>query len=155
MTTNQTYTGSDTVIEIGLSGQSGKAHSDMAIADYSITLERGTVTQELVGETGDMNMQGALSCEGSLTAAKLGPDGASIMLRSIISGNAATRCFVSGQVGANSVGWYFDEVMITGFEISMGDAGTVSEGSIDFQVMNPKDITLTKDNDAGTWIKNI
>ncbi len=153
----ETYTGKDATIEIGLLEDwipGGTTHTEYAISDFGITITRGTVTQELVGATGDFQVAGALSAEGSLTACRLGMDTLGILLESIIFGTSAKRIFVKGMVGTNSVNFEFKECQVTSFEITVGDASTISTGSIDFKVMKPYLVTLTETPGAGTLIKD-
>ena len=155
MANPETYTGKDVTITLGLLGGAGPyPHSTYAISDFSITLNRGTVTQELTGETGDFTIAGALSAEGSLTACKLGIDSLGIMLESIIDGTPAKRVSIIGSVGAKGFGFDFEECQITGFEINVGDGSTISEGSVDFKVMKPSEIILVKDPLAGTTVQD-
>lgn len=157
MTVPETYTGKDATIEIGLLedwATGGTTHTEYAISDFGITITRGTVTQELVGATGDFQIAGALAAEGSLTACRLGIDTLGILLESIINGTAAKRIFVKGMVGPNSVNFEFKECQVVSFELTIGDASTISEGSVDFKVMKPYLITLTETTGAGTLIKD-
>lgn len=152
-TTPTVYTGSDAEIQLGLKGESGKTHSVLAISDFSLTLDRGTVEQELVGETGNIFFQGALSIDGSLTSCKLASGATGFLLESIISGTSGKRVWVSGSCGAKSLHFFFASCQITGFDITIGDASTITEGSIDFTVLNPSDVTKTTIGDGGIWIK--
>lgn len=157
MANPETYTGKDVTITMGLISDypaGGSFHSAYAISDFSVTLNRGTVTQELVGETGDFSLAGALSAEGSLTACKLGIDSLGIMLESIIDGTPTKRMFFIGDVGAKGFGFNFKECQITGFEISVGDGSTISEGSVDFKVLKPAEIILEKVTDLGTVVRD-
>jgi len=152
-TTPTVYSGKDAVIQIGLKGQSGHQHSAFAISDFSLSFSRDTIEQDLVGEIGNYFTQGALSIDGSLTAAKLGKDATGILMQSIISGTANQRVWISGSCGTNSMHFFFASCQITGFDISIGDAGTVTEGSIDFAVLNPHQVTFTPIGNGGVWIK--
>ena len=100
--------------------------STIGISDFSITISRGTVEQELVGEIGNYSAAGALSAEGSLTACKLDNSLAGYIVGHCISGN---MIHVSDSVGDDSLKFYFVSAMITNFDLSMGDADTISEGS--------------------------
>ena len=64
--TPTTYRGLDAKIQMG-----SKTHSTLGLSDFTITLDRGTVEQELVGEPGNYFLAGSMSVEGSFTAAKL------------------------------------------------------------------------------------
>ena len=137
MTTSPvTYRGSDAAIVLGGSGQ-----STFGLSDFNLTLDKGTVEQELVGQAGNYSVAGSLSVEGSLTACKLDHTAAGMLLANVISGTITT---VSGSVGTESLHFYFKSTMITGFDISVGDADTITEGSIDFMVQDPQNVnTIT------------
>jgi len=132
-----TYRGEQAAIRI--KGKSGTARTDnvIGLSDFSLTLDRGTVEQELVGEAGNYFVAGALSIEGSLTACKLDATAAGDLLTHVISG---TRAWISGSCGKYSLHFFFASCMITGFDLSIGDASTITEGSLDFMVENPKDV---------------
>ena len=131
-----TVTGKDALIYIASGGGSyanARTHSQYGISDFSLTFSRGTVEQELVGETGNWFTPGALSIEGSYTACKFGTSGMAEDLYSIVNSKLVA---ISGSTGSNFK-WYFPSCQITGFDVSVGDADTISEASIDFQVMDP------------------
>ena len=126
----QTYTGESAILSI-----SGAASVDTyGIGDFTITLDRGIVEQELVGKKGNYFTQGAMAVDGSLTACKLDSNAAGILLQTLLD---SATCHVSGMAGASNFGFYFKSAMITGFDLSIGDAATVTEGSIDFTIMHP------------------
>ena len=89
--TPETYTGEDASLQIGLAGGTGKTHTEIGIGEFSVTLDRGTVEQALVGQTGNDYRAGAMTIEGSFTEAEFGTDILDITLKSIISGTVATR----------------------------------------------------------------
>jgi len=151
--TPKTYTGEDAVIQIGMGSASGM-HSDFAIGDFSVTLDRGTVEQPLVGQTGNFFKQGAMSAEGSFTQAKFGTSVLDIVLKSVISGTKSTRVWISGLVGPSSLHFFFKSCQITSFDISIGDASTVTEGSLDYAVIDPYNITVTPIANGGIWLKD-
>ena len=116
-----------------------KDHSVWGISDFSISFDRGTVEQELVGEEGNPFMEGALSIDGSFTACKFGASGNSDIIDSIVNGDIIS---VSGAVsGSTHLRWYFASCQITGYDITIGDASTVTEASIDFAVLDPYNVT--------------
>ena len=139
--TPTTYTGKDASIWI-YSGSTSVAHSAVAISDFSLTLDKGVVEQELVGEIGNYRVGGSISAEGSLTHCKL--DGTSHLIGALVNGN---RIKISGNSGTNSLHFYLVSCAVTGFDISIGDADTITEGSVDFSVMTP--YQLTEDNLLG------
>lgn len=133
----ETYTGENATISICSSNASspdGETVDTYGIGDFTITLDRGIVEQELVGKAGNYFSQGAMSIDGSLTACRL-DDQASGKLLGILLNSATAR--ISGAAGTNNFGFYFKSAMITGFDISIGDAATITEGSIDFTLKYP------------------
>jgi len=144
--TPTTYTGNDADIKVAT-----HTHTVLGISDFSITFDRGVVEQELVGEEGNYFKAGALSIEGSLTVCKLEEGAGGDLLESTISG---TYVVVSGSCGTNSVKFYFPSCSVTGFDISLGDADTVTEGSIDFVVMDPQFVTISTPDEHSTLIEN-
>jgi hypothetical protein len=132
-----TVTGKDAAIGI-YSGSTYKGHSTWGISDFSLTFDRGTVEQELVGETGNWFDYGALSCEGSYTNCKFAGSGNSDALSSIIDSCYIT---VSGSTGSN-LSWFLVSCQVTGYDVSMGDADTITEASIDFVIMDPYNVTI-------------
>jgi hypothetical protein len=148
--TPTTYRGEDAAIRIK-GHTDGKAHGVIGLSDFSLTLDRGTVEQELVGEAGNYFVAGSLSVEGSLTACKLDSTAAGDILVHVISG---TRAWVSGNCGTNSLSFFFASCMITGFDLSMGDADTITEGSIDFAVEDPQNVKIINLDTGNTQIKD-
>lgn len=134
-TTPTTYRGEDSYIYI-----SGLSHSTYGLGDFSLTLDRGTVEQELVGEAGNKFQQGALSAEGSFTNAEWANDAVDAIVGSLVNG---TMVKISGSCGDNSLQWIMTSCQITGFDLSLGDASTVTEGSVDFTLLDPYNITKT------------
>lgn len=127
--TGKTYTGQDAAIWI-----SGQTHTTLAISDFSITFDAGVVEQELVGEIGNYRVAGAVGCELSLTHCKLDANVAPHLLTAVIRGNDVK---ISGNSGPNSLHFYLVSCAVGGFDISMGDADTITEGSVDFTVRTP------------------
>jgi hypothetical protein len=146
--TPTTYTGEDAAIQVN-GKASARKHGVLGISDFSLTLDRGTVEQELVGEAGNYYVAGSLSCEGSLTMCKLDATAGGDILTHVISG---TRAWVSGSCGANSLSFFFISCMITGFDLTIGDADTVTEGSIDFTVQDPQNIKAQALDTGGVQI---
>lgn len=145
--TPTTYRGENAAIQI--KGKVGaRKHGVLGLSDFSLTLDRGTVEQELVGEAGNYFMAGSLSVEGSLTACKLDPTAATDILTNCITG---ATCWISGSVGPKSLHFFFESGMITGFDLALGDADTITEGSIDFVVMDPQNIKLLQTQSGASW----
>jgi hypothetical protein len=115
----------------------GKAQSVFGISEFSIELSRDINEQELLGAEGNEFYEGPLSIEGSYRCCKFAASGNSEALDSIISG---TIVAISGQVsGSSYVSWYFPSCQVTSYDVTGGDASTISEANIDFIVLNPKD----------------
>ncbi|RKY26036.1 MAG: hypothetical protein DRP62_00050 [Planctomycetota bacterium] len=143
----ETYTGENASITI-----KGLSHAALGISDFSLTLSRDTIEEPLVGEKGNFYMQGPISVEGSLTAAKLSHSAAGALLEALINGNTVE---ISGCVGDKSLHFYFKSAQITGFDISIGDASTITEGSIDFSLLMPYKVSsVTYLPGGGTYIKD-
>ena len=145
-----TVTGSSANIALkahpaGTAASTLDTHATYAISDFSITLDRGTVEQELVGEIGNYFTFGSLSVEGSFTCCKFGASGADTSLDNLFNkGSVNTYIAISGSTGNSSAGisWYFQSCQITGYDIALGDADTISEASIDWVLMHPNQISI-------------
>ena len=148
MATNPvTYRGESAVVKIGTT-----ADSTLGLSDFSITLDRGTVEQELVGESGNYFAAGSLSVDGSLTGCKTDTTAAGTILEQVING---TRTTVSGSAGTNSLHFYFASCAITSFEITLGDADTITEASMDWTLTDPQNVTtVTQIGGSGTKISD-
>jgi len=131
--TQTVYKGDDATILIK-ANSSDMTHTTLAISDFSITLDKGTVEQELVGETGNYFIAGSLTIDGSLTSCKVHSTAVGNIVSDMIDGKTVT---VSGSCGANSLNFYFVSAQVTGFDFSIGDADTITEGTIDFSLLKP------------------
>ena len=127
------YKGNDATITITAEAQS-LSHTVLAISDFSINMDKGTVEQELVGETGNYFIAGSLGIDGSLTSCKIITTAVGYIVSEMIGGNAIA---ISGACGANSLNFYFVSAQVTGFDFTIGDADTITEGSIDFSLLKP------------------
>ena len=128
-----TYRGNSAAIYISTSA-SWANHETYAISDFSLTLDKGTVEQELIGEIGNLFMPGSMSGEGSLTSCHLYVNAVSDIITDMLTGTAVQ---ISGSAGDNSLHFYFKSCQITGFDFSIGDADTITEGTIDFTLLYP------------------
>jgi hypothetical protein len=133
-----TVTGKDAKVALMKEGGSWKDHSVWAFSDFSLTFDRGTVEQELVGQPGNWFSQGALSIDGSFTNCRFAASGNADSLESIIE---SSYIKVSGSTGSD-LSWYFNSAQVTGYDISIGDADTISEASIDFTILNPYQVNI-------------
>ena len=124
----------------------GKDHSAWGLGDFSLTRDRGTVEQSLVGEDGNYFDQGSISVEGSVTAAKFATSGLRDLLDNLLDTKGGTYRYlaVSGTISTDTdatyLSWYLASCQVTGYDISIGDADTITEASVDFTMMNPKDL---------------
>lgn len=110
-----------------------------ALSDFSLELSRDVNEQEIVGSAGNEFHEGPISIEGSYTSCKFAASGNSASLDSIVEGSVIS---ISGQITGNTyVSWYFPSCQVTSYDVTGGDASTISEASIDFTVMNPKDVS--------------
>jgi len=139
------YKGDDATILIKANG-TDMTHTTLAISDFSITLDKGTVEQELVGETGNYFIAGSLSIDGSLTSCKIHADAVGNIVSDMIDG---TTIMVSGSCGANSLNFYFVSAQVTGFDFSIGSADDIVEGTIDFSLLKPYLVSALGYNGAG------
>jgi hypothetical protein len=128
-------TGENAIIWFG----DNKSQTLFGTSDFSITFDRGMVEQPLVGQQGNYFMNGALTIGGSFTNCRFGASGNSDFLDSIMNG---TIVAISGAIdGSASLNWFFTSSQITGYDVTVGDASTITEATIDFTVMDPKNIT--------------
>jgi len=142
-----TYTGKNAAVYL-----SGLADSSYALSDFSLTLNKGTVEQELVGESGNYSVAGARSCEGSFTGCKLTSAGLGVIVGSLINGASIT---ISGNAGTTALHFNIVSAQVTNFDFSLGDADTITEGSFDWVALYPYKIsTVTKLAGGGTGISD-
>jgi len=118
------------------------AHGTFAVSDFTLTLSKGTVEQELVGEIGNYSIAGSLTAEGSLTGCKMYSTGLGVMLDALIT--SGKNFAVSGNCGANSLHFYLRSCQVTGFDFTIGTADDIVEGSVDFSVLYGYKITNTR-----------
>lgn len=104
------------------------------VSDFSLTFDRDTVEQELIGQKGNYFAYGALSIDGSFTACKFASSGNANALISLVE---SRQVLVSGATETNELSWTFRSGQVTSYEVSFGDATTITEASIDFTVLNP------------------
>lgn len=123
-----------------------KTHSTWGVGDFTLTLDRATVEQNLMGERGNYFDQGVISVDGSLTAARFAASGVSDILDNLLDDDSNTHQYlaISGTISTDTdatyLSWYLASCQVTGYDISIGDADTISEASIDFVLLNPQDL---------------
>jgi hypothetical protein len=119
----------------------GKEKTLYAISEFSIELSRDTNEQPILGAEGNEYHEGPITIEGSYTCCKFAASGNSDALDSIVEGDVV---HISGQVctenGETYLSWDFPQCMVTSYDVTGGDAATITEASIDFVIMNPKDV---------------
>ena len=126
-----------------------KDHATFAISDFSINFDRGSVEQPLIGQPGNYYDQGALKCDGSLTQCRFGASGNSDLLNNIVNGTGNYEYVaISGQISPDDgtttyLKWYLTSCQVTGFDVTMGDADTITEASIDFTCLDPYNLAYT------------
>jgi len=123
-------------------------HTWYGMSDFSLTLDRGTIERDLMGQAGNYFDQGSLSMDGSFTMSRFGKSGSSYALLSIVDGTGkneyvAISGTVSDTTDATYLKWYLVSCQITGYDFSIGDAGTMTEVSVDFMVLDPGNIEYT------------
>jgi len=119
-----------------------------AMADFTLTFDRGTIEQPLIGKPGNYFDQGSLSVEGSLTAAKFATSGISDILYNLLHNHPTWNKFeylaISGTVSTRTdlsyISWYFASCQVNGYDVAIGDADAVTTASVDFTIMNPQDV---------------
>ena len=132
-------TGKDASFVIAVSSLDNKDLAFWGVSDMSLSFSRDVIEQELVGQTGNLRKPGKLSVEGSFTNCKIAASGNSDILDSILDPN--NLLVISGQLGSGNLRFYFTSCQVTSFEVTMGDASTISEASIDFTVLDPYNVT--------------
>jgi len=125
-----------------------KDHATFGISDFSLTIDRGSIEEDLIGMPGNYFDQGKLSLNGSLTECKFGASGNADLLNSIIDGTGDYQYVtISGQIsdaaGKTYLKWYLVSCQITKYDVTIGDADTVTEASIDFIVLDPQNVDYT------------
>jgi len=126
----------------------GKTHSLWGMGDFSLTMNRGIVEQDLIGTAGNYKDQGSLSVDGSLTISKLDTQGNAEFLNNVLDGTGTNKYFavsanIGGAEGADATSYiraYLVSCQVTGWDTSVGDADTITEASIDFVEINPQSV---------------
>jgi len=123
---------------------SSRGHSVYGVGDFSLTLDKGTVEQQLIGQVGNYFDQGALSMDGSFTLSQFGASGLADSLANLLDTTSAGTyryLAISGCVSDSTdevyLSWFLVSCQVTGYDISMGDADTITTASVDFTVMDP------------------
>jgi hypothetical protein len=117
------------------------------IGDFSLTFGRDQISQNLIGVAGPYTTQGSITCDGSLTINKFGGN-LDIILENLIdtgTSNVSTKFLaISGAVSTTDstyLSFYLTSCQVIGYDVSIGDAGTITQASIDFIDMVPQCLT--------------
>ena len=126
----------------------GKAHGTWGIGEFSMTIGRSTVEQSLIGRRGNYFTQGSISLDGSLTAVKFAAAGFNDQLDNLINaGGGQYYISISGTISSDTDNKYLRfclaSCQITNYEVSIGDADTITELSCDWTEMAPYQITCS------------
>jgi len=136
------YTGEDAIVWIrnntGTTAGGWIGHAALAISDLSLTISRDTAEQELLGSKGNYRLAGSRTFEGSLGSCKMTTTGIGSLISGMING---TGIQISGSCGPGSLHFYFKSAMITGFDFSIGTASDITQGSLDFSLLNSYMVT--------------
>jgi len=111
-----------------------KGVSLWGLSDFTLRFSRDTVEQPLVGQEGNYRKAGKLTIEGSLTNCRFAASGNSDVLDNLVDPD--TYLIVSGSTASDGLSWYFPSCQVTSYEITFGDASTITEASIDFVVVD-------------------
>ena len=135
--------GSNAYFYIKTTGETGGTHSVYGLSDFSLSIGRDTVEQELLGSTGNYYDYGPLSIDGSFTMCRFAASNQADALISIVE---SKTCLISGGTNTGSatdIRWHFASAQITGYSIDFGTAGDITEASIDFTVLDPYNVTYS------------
>jgi hypothetical protein len=123
------------------------SYDTYGIGEFSLTFGRDQITQNLIGVAGPYTTQGSVTCDGSLTINKFGGN-FDIILENLIDAGinkTSTKYIaISGAVStaeSTYLSFYLTSCQITGYDVSVGDAGTITQASIDFIDMVPQCLT--------------
>lgn len=115
-----------------------ESYDSLMMGEFSLTVSRDTLEVPLVGAAGSYNTLGIMNCEGSMTIRKFG-NKYDMFLRNLIDtgdkqlqyryiGISGTIC----NLDTNYLGFYLASCQFTNMDVTIGDAGTVTEASFDF-----------------------
>ena len=118
------------------------------MSDFSLTFDRGSIEHPLIASPGNYYDQGKLSMNGSFTMGRFGSSGNSYALKSIIDGTGTSKYLsVSGNVSDGTdntyLKWFLVSCQVTGWDMTIGNADTITEASVDFIVLDPQNIEYT------------
>jgi hypothetical protein len=114
------------------------------IGDFTLTFGSDTVTQDLIGVAGPYTARGSVTCDGSMTLSRFGGNLDMILENLIDTGNykGQTKYLaISGAVSTSEssyISFYLTSCQVTGYDMTLGDAGTITNASIDFMDIIPQ-----------------
>lgn len=138
---------------LGTGDTSPLTQSSLGLSDVDISINRNVVEQSLIGENGNLFVPGSISVDGSFTACKLDNTFAGTLLGAIVSGNYFV---ISGMIGEKSLSFYMVSCLVTSFDLDLGGADNITEGSIDFLIADPANIIVkNKQNNQGMFLTDV
>jgi hypothetical protein len=128
--------------------KSSYSYDTYGMGDFTLTFGSDIIDQPLVGVAGPYRTRGVVTCEGSLSLSRFG-GGMDIILENLITtgtGNYPATKFIaiSGAVStaeATYLSFYLVSCQITGYDVTVGDAGTITTAAIDFINLVPQALT--------------
>ena len=128
---------------ISWTNKASNSYDTYGIGDFTINFTADTVDQDLIGVAGPYRARGTIGNDGSLTISKFGGN-MDILLENLIdTGTYKTSTKYIGISGAVStaeatyLSFCLASCQITGYDVTLGDAGTITNASIDFINMVP------------------
>lgn len=125
------------------------SYDTFGIADFTITFSRDTISQDLIGVAGPYNTQGTISCDGSMTVSKFGGNFDILLGNLVDTGvtNTGTKYIaISANVSTTDATYlnvYLTSCQITGYDVTVGDAGTITNAAIDFIDLIPQKLSYS------------
>ena len=132
-----------------------KGQGTWGIGEFSMTIDRSTVEQALIGRRGNYFTQGSVGVDGSMTAIKFASAGLNDQLDNLVNAGGghyyiAISGTISSETDNNYLSFALCSCQITNYEVSIGDADTITELSCDWTSMVPYQITCS----AGGTVKD-
>jgi hypothetical protein len=117
-----------------------ESYDSLMMGEFTLTVSRDTLEVPLVGAAGAFKALGIMSCEGSMTIRKFG-NKYDMFLRNLIDTGdnqpsyryiGISGCICKSSNDPNYLGFYLASCQFTNMDVTIGDAGTVTEASLDF-----------------------
>jgi len=128
---------------IDWTNKASNSYDTYGIGEFSLNFTSDTVDQDLIGVAGPYRTRGTIGCDGSLTISKFGGNMDIILENLLDTGTykAGTKYIgISGAVStleATYLSFCLASCQVTGYDVTLGDAGTITNASIDFVNMVP------------------